>query len=125
MCNYTQVLIMEWKLASIEGIKGLNGLDVGSYNYREYFDRMQDIKRVNEIKNSKSASRVDKQDAEQLIKEASRALERMGITQGVAISFNPSPMPTLETELKYAADDGLKIEKCEDRRYRWFKPVIE
>jgi hypothetical protein len=125
MCNYTQVLIMEWKPASIEGIKGLNGLGVGSANYREYFDRMQDIKRANEIKNSKSASRANKQDADQLLKEASWAMERMGITHGVAITFNPSPMPPLETELKYAADNGLKIKKCEDGRYRWFKPVME
>jgi hypothetical protein len=84
---------------------------------------MQDIKRANEIKNNKSAGRIDKQDAEQLIKEASRALERMGITPGVAISFNPSPMPPLDTELKYAADNGLKIEKCEDGRYKGSIPI--
>jgi hypothetical protein len=116
---------MAWKLANIEGIKGLNGLDVGSANYREYFDRMQDIKRASEIKNSKSAGKAGKQDADQLIREASRAFDRMVITPGVAISFNPSPMPPLETELKYTADNGLKIEKCEDGRYRWFKPVKE
>jgi hypothetical protein len=116
---------MEWKLVSIEGIRELNGLDVGSANYREYFDRMQDIKRANEIKNSKSAGKVDKPDADQLIREASRAMERMGITHGIAITFNPSLMPPLETELKYAVDNELKIEKCEDGRYRWFKPVME
>ncbi len=49
----------------------------------------------------------------------------MGITPGVAITFNPSLMPPLDTELKYAADNGLKIEKCEDERWRWFKPVLE
>ena len=86
---------------------------------------MQDIKRANEIKNSKSAGKAAKQDADQLIREASRTMERMGITPGVAITFNPSPMPPLETELKYAADNSLKIEKCEDGRYRWFKPVMQ
>lgn len=108
---------MARKLASIEGIKGLNGLDAGSSNYREYFDRMQDIIRANEIKNSKGAGKADKQDADQLIKEASRAFELMGINLGVAITFNPSSTPPLETELKYAAENGLKIEKCEDGRY--------
>jgi hypothetical protein len=86
---------------------------------------MQDIKRANEIKNSKNASKADKQKADQIIKEATWAFERMGITPGATITFNPSPMPPLETELKCATDNGLKIEKCEDGRYRWYKPVLE
>ncbi len=27
--------------------------------------------------------------------------------------------------LQYAADNGLKIEKCEDGHYRWYKLVVE
>jgi hypothetical protein len=48
----------------------------------------------------------------------------MGITPSVAISFNPS-MPPLDSELRIAEDNGLKIELCEDGRYRWFKPIMK
>jgi len=42
---------------------------------------------------------------------------------GVAITLNPSPMPPLDSELKYANEHGYKIEKYEDEYYRWFKRV--
>jgi hypothetical protein len=94
---YTQALIMELKPTSIEGIKWLNGLDVGSRNYKEYFGRKQDIKNANEIKNSKASSKANKQQADYMLKKASCAFERMGINPDVAITLNPSPMPPLET----------------------------
>lgn len=80
------------------------------------------MERANEVKNLKSASREEKQEAERFYKSCVNRIESMGITLGVAVTFNPSSMPPLSSELKYAEEYGLKIEKCEDGRYRWFKP---
>lgn len=50
-------------------------------------------------------------------------IERLGLKPGAAISLNPLPIPPLDSESKYVNERGLKIEKCDDGYYRWFKPV--
>ena len=55
------------------------------------------------------------------VKDAEYSLGRLGLKLGVAITLNPTPMPPLESELKYAEEHGMKIEKCDDGHYRWFK----
>jgi len=94
------------KLIHIEGLQGLNGLDVDSPNCKEYFQIMQELERSHDNKK---------------VKEAEYSLGRLGLKLGISITLNPSPMPPLESELKYAEEHGLKIEKCDDGRYRWFK----
>lgn len=90
----------DWKpLKSIEGLGGLNGLDIGSSRYKEYMKLVQGIA-------GSPDSKVGKE------------IERLGLKPGVAISLNPSPMPPLDYELKYANEHGLKIEKCDDGYYR-------
>lgn len=97
-----------WQLIeSIERFKGLNALDVGSVRYNEYTTAMH------ELAGSHDAN----------IKEAEYALGHLGIKIGVAVTLNPSSMPPLDSELKYANERGLKIELCEDSYWRWFKPV--
>jgi hypothetical protein len=58
------------------------------------------------------------------MKEAEYSLGRLGLKLGAAITLNPSPMPPFESELKYADERGLKIEKCNDGYYRWLKRVL-
>ena len=100
-----------WKQEeSLENLEGLNALDVGSSRYKEYFKIIQGL----------AGSRDQKK-----LKDAEYSLYPIGIKIGVAITLNPSPMPPLESELKYANEHGLKIELCEDGRYRWFKPVLK
>lgn len=48
-------------------------------------------------------------------------IERLGLKPGVAVTLNPSLTPSLNSELQYANERGLKIEKCDDGYYRWFK----
>ncbi len=99
-----------WKqLESLEGFDGLNALDVGSPRYKEYFKIIQEL----------GGSRDTKK-----LKEAEYSLQCLGLKLGVAITLNPSPMPSLKSELKYANERGLKIELCEDGYYRWFKRVL-
>ena len=77
-----------WKLIeSIEGLTGLNGLDVGSPKYKNYVQIIQDLDRSHDIKK---------------IKEAEYSLGRLWLKLGVAITLNPSPMPPLDSELMYA-----------------------
>ena len=58
-------------------------------------------------------------------KEAEYLLQYLGLKIGVAISLNPSTMPPLDSELKYAnMKRGFKIELYEDGYYRWFKPFL-
>lgn len=59
------------------------------------------------------------------LKDAEYALQRLGLKLGVAVTLNPSPMPPISTELKYAEEHGLIIEICEDGYYRWFKPILK
>lgn len=99
-----------WKLIeSIESLARLNGLDVGSPKYKNYFQIMQTLERSHDIKK---------------LKEAEYSLGFLGLKLGVAITLNPSPMPPLDSELKYANEHGFKIEKCEDGYYRWFKHIL-
>ena len=99
-----------WKqIESLENLAGLNALDVDSERYKEYFKIIQGL----------AGSRDQKK-----LKEAEYALQYLGIKIGVAITLNPSPMPPLESELKYAQEHGFKIELCEDGCHRWFKPVF-
>jgi hypothetical protein len=115
-----------WEIIeSIEGLEGLNGLDVGSPHYLEYFKRIQDIKNANEKKNRRGTNNLEKQEADLLIKEAIVSLGIIGIKLDVLITFNPSPMPPLYLEMKYADEHGFKIEICEDGYYRWFKPIFQ
>jgi hypothetical protein len=98
-----------WKqMASIEHLDGLNGLDVGSPKFKEY------VKIINELASSRDPKKL---------KEAEYSLYPLGIKLGVAITLNPSPVPPNPPEVKYANERGLKIDKCEDGRYRWFKKV--
>jgi hypothetical protein len=98
-----------WQLIeSIERFEGLNALDVGSVRYNEY------TKIMHELAGSHDAKRT---------KEAEYALGQLGIKIGVTVTLNPSSMPPLDSELKYANERGLKIELCEDGYYRWFKPA--
>jgi hypothetical protein len=60
-----------------------------------------------------------------LIKEALVSLGSIGIKHDVPITFNPSLMPPLYLEMKYADEHGFKIEICEDGYYRWFKPIFQ
>jgi hypothetical protein len=99
-----------WKLMEgIEDLEGLNGLDVGSLHYKEYFQIIQEL----------AGSHDNKK-----MKEAEYFLGHLGLKLGVAITLYPSPMPPLGSELKYADERGLKIEKCADGYYRWFKRVF-
>jgi hypothetical protein len=106
------VLIIEsWKqLESLEGFVNLNALDVGSPRYKEYFKIIQEL----------GGSRETKK-----LKEAEYSLQSLGLKLGVAVTLNPSPMPPLKSELKYANECGLKIELCEDGYYRWFKRILK
>ena len=98
-----------WKLLeSLEGFEGLNAIDVGSPRYKEYFKIIQEL----------GGSRDTKK-----VKEAEYLLQYSGLKLGVAVTLNPSPMPPLCSELKYAEEHGFKIELCEDGYYRWFKPA--
>jgi hypothetical protein len=100
-----------WKLIeSIEGLTGLNGLDVGSAKYKEYCKIMQELERSHDFKK---------------LREAEYSLGCLGLKLCVAITLNPSPMPPLDSELMYASERGFKINKCEDGYYRWFKLVNE
>lgn len=56
------------------------------------------------------------------LKDAEYALSSLGLKLGI-VTLNPSLMPPLDSELKYANQRGLKIELCEDNYWRWFKPV--
>ena len=82
-------------IKSIESLQGLNGLDVGNPNYKEYFQIIQELERSHDNKK---------------VKDAEYSLGRLGLKLGVAITLNPSPMPPLESELKYAEEhkDGNK-----------------
>jgi hypothetical protein len=93
---------------SMERLEGLNALDVGSSRYKEYFKIIQELAGSHDTKK---------------LKEAEYSLQILGLKIGVAITLNPSNMPPLDSELKYANERGLKIEKCEDGYWRWFKPV--
>jgi len=55
------------------------------------------------------------------VKDAEYSLGRLGLKRGVAITLNPSVMPPLECELKYAEEHRMEIKKCDDGHYRWFK----
>ena len=100
-----------WKLIeSIEGLAGLNGLDVGSPKYKEYCKVMQELERSHDNKK---------------LREAEYSLGCLGLKLGVAITLNPSPMPPLDSELTYANERGFKVEICEDGYYRWFKPIFQ
>jgi hypothetical protein len=57
------------------------------------------------------------------VREAEYLFQSLGLKLGVAVTLNPSPMPSLDSELKYADEYGFKIEKCEDGYYYWFKHV--
>jgi hypothetical protein len=77
-----------WKqLESLEGFDGLNTLDSGSLRYKEYFKMIQELAGSHDTKK---------------VKEAEYLLQNLGLKLGVAITLNPSPMPLLESELKYA-----------------------
>ena len=103
-------IIESWKqLESLEVFEGLNALDVGSSHYKEYFRIMQELGGSHDTKK---------------VKEAEYLLQYLGLKLGVAVTLNPSPMPPLNSELKYAEERGLKIELCEDGYYRWFKPIL-
>lgn len=105
------MFVMEsWKqLESIERLNGLvNALDVGSPCYKEYVKIIQELAGTHDAKK---------------LKEAEDALRQLGLKLGVAATLNPSPMPPLDTELKYAEEHGLKIELCEEGHWRWFKRV--
>ena len=91
---------------SIESLQGLNGLDVGSPNYKEYFQIIRELERSHNNKK---------------VKDAKYSLGWLGLKLGVAITLNPSVMPPLESELKYTDEHGMKIEKCDDGHYRWLK----
>jgi len=93
-------------IKSIESFQGLNGLDVGSPNYKEYFQIIQELERSHDNKK---------------VKDAEYSLGRLGLKLGVAITLNPSPLPPLESELKYAKEHQMEIKKCDDGHYRWFK----
>jgi len=93
-------------LKTLENLQGLNGLDVGSHNYKEYFQIMQELERSHDNKK---------------VKDADYSLGRLGLKLGVAITLNPSPMPPLESELKYAEEHRMEIKKCDDGHYKWFK----
>jgi hypothetical protein len=98
-----------WKLIeSIEGLAGLNGLDVGSPKYKDYFQVIHGLERSHDIKK---------------IKEAEYSLGCLGLKLGIAITLNPSSMPPLDSELMYANEHGFKIEICEDGYYRWYRLV--
>jgi len=95
-------------LDSIERLDGLvNALDIGSPKYKEY------MRILNELAGSHDAKKL---------KEAEYALSSLGLKLGVAATLNPSPTPPLNSELQYANERGLTIEKCEDGYWRWFKP---
>ena len=84
-----------WKLLeSLEGFEGLNAIDVGSPRYKEYFKIIQEL----------GGSRDTKK-----VKEAEYLLQYSGLKLGVAVTLNPSPMPPLCSELKYAEEHGFKI----------------
>ena len=98
-----------WKqIESLEGFEGLNALDRGSLRYQSYMAIMQELSGSHDTKK---------------LKEAEYALSNIGMKLGVAVTLNPSPMPPIDTELKYAEERGLKIEQCEDGYWKWFKPV--
>lgn len=82
-------------IKSIESLQGLNSLDVGNPNYKEYFQIIQELERSHDNKK---------------MKDAEYSLGRLGLKLGVAITLNPSPIPPLESELKYAEEhkDGNK-----------------
>lgn len=99
-----------WKqMTTIEHLEGLNGLDVGSSKFKEY------VKITNELASSHDPKKL---------KEAEYSLYPLGIKLGVAITLNPSPVPPNPPEVKYANERDLKIEKCEDGRYRWFEKDV-
>ena len=81
---------------SIESLQGLNVLDVGSPNYKEYFPIIRELERSHDNKK---------------VKDAKYSLGRLGLNLGVAITLNPSVMPPLESELKYAdeRDENRKV----------------
>ena len=79
-------------MESLEGFEGLNALDVGSPKYKEYFKIIQEL----------SGSGNPKK-----LKEAEHLLQYLGLKIGVTISLNPSPMPPLDSELKYANEPAV------------------
>lgn len=108
---YREFVMDSWEMmGSIENLKDLNGLDIGSPRYKKYIQIIQDLGGSHDPRK---------------IQETERLLKPLGIKLGVAITLNPSPMPPLESELKYANDHDLKIENDDTGRYRWFKRVPE
>jgi hypothetical protein len=92
----------DWKnMESIEGLDGLNDLDVGYSPNKEYLKLTQGI----------AGSPNNKVDED---------IEHFGLKPGIAITLNPSPMQPLDSELKYANEHNLKIEKVNDGYYQWF-----